>query len=672
MANGDSETKPPLSIQEVAAAVRAIDAEEGLKAMATRVLSYIQAWASPTLVFCVARDPVAEAGWRVVPELGLGQTPPGFERFMAKLIEEAPAGTLTQPTPVRLAAEDVPGLRIRDSWILPWRHGAALGYLLIRGIARPYPPNLGDAIALAAEPVWAAVAATGFGVSPAVPAGERLGRLEGALGHVRQLVERIEGEIRSEQQRQQAGPAAAAAPAGRDPALDEALRDLAALRHEREHVQARIDALERRSAEAEAQRGFARGEAAGLKMRVEELDRELQKEKARGADAVEEARAEWAKTPTPPNDEQRRELEQVRRELEQARREAEEARRGHDETKGRAAALEEKLDATERAHRATSEARAEAAAQATAARDRGDALEVALAAAENAKGVAEGARAKLEAERAALEAERDRGRTQLNQVWASLESLQKETQGDKERTQAERTGLDDARKRAIEEREEAVAASQGALERARESEEQARALQERWDKTVGAFREALVALQRTPFVPPNLRISVVDAERLLNPEGAARRTTPRPRVLLLDRDTASLGPLAGDLEAAGIEALIAHYPEEVTFFLKTPESRGLTSLVCDVMAFRPDQNLMDLFKAWRQDVPGLAFLLSFRADNPSEAEKAQRIPVTLAAGYLPRPLQRESLVEAVGAIARRQGLPVARPAERKQDSPPRA
>jgi DNA-binding response OmpR family regulator len=125
------------------------------------------------------------------------------------------------------------------------------------------------------------------------------------------------------------------------------------------------------------------------------------------------------------------------------------------------------------------------------------------------------------------------------------------------------------------------------------------------------------------------------------------------RVLLLDRDTPALERLAGELEQAGLEVLVAHYPEEVSFFLKTSEARRLAAAVCDVMAFRGDQNLIEAFRAWRQDLAGLALFLSFKADNPTEAERARRVPSVLTAGYLKRPLESAPLVEALVALGRR-------------------
>ena len=173
-----------------------------------------------------------------------------------------------------------------------------------------------------------------------------------------------------------------------------------------------------------------------------------------------------------------------------------------------------------------------------------------------------------------------------------------------------------------------------------------------------SFRATAAAIRRTPFLPPTVRVAIGGAEEVLVAEGAieAPKTGGRgPRVLFLDRDTAGIEKIAGELEAAGIEVLVAHYPEEVSFFLKTPDARRLTAMVCDVMAFRGDQNLLELFRAWRQDSQNLALLLSFKADNPTETEKAQRIPVVLTAGYLTRPFDRQAVQDAVLMVARRQG-----------------
>jgi hypothetical protein len=151
-------------------------------------------------------------------------------------------------------------------------------------------------------------------------------------------------------------------------------------------------------------------------------------------------------------------------------------------------------------------------------------------------------------------------------------------------------------------------------------------------------------------VPPMLRVSMGSAEQHLKPHAAPATTA---RVLFLDRDTSSVEVLAGDLEAAGVETLIAHYPEEVSFFLKTPDARKLTAVVCDVMAFRSDQDLTVLFRTWKQDAPTVSLLLAFKADNGAEAERAQRVPTVLTAGYLPRPLSKTKVAETLTNLNKR-------------------
>ncbi|MCU0242781.1 MAG: hypothetical protein MUF51_10210 [Vicinamibacteria bacterium] len=266
-----------------------------------------------------------------------------------------------------------------------------------------------------------------------------------------------------------------------------------------------------------------------------------------------------------------------------------------------------------------------------------------------------------------LEAERDRTRTEVNQLWATIQSLQTQILsendrfGEEKKRLIERLDTTEARMREAEtlrvaaekERNDLRDHASGAIERAREAEEQAKSLSARWDKTISAFKEAFVALRRTPFVPPTLRVCFAEAEPYLQ-ESPSKAPGASPRVMLLDRDTGSLERFAGDIEAAGVDVLIAHYPEEVGLFLRSPEGRQLTALVCDVMALRSDQNLLEIVRAWRNDHPNLGLLLTFKADNSNEAERAQRIPVVFVAGYIPRPLDSRSILDAVATILRRQ------------------
>ena len=63
--------------------------------------------------------------------------------------------------------------------------------------------------------------------------------------------------------------------------------------------------------------------------------------------------------------------------------------------------------------------------------------------------------------------------------------------------------------------------------------------------------------------------------------------------------------------------------------------------------------MWSVWRAWRADAPNLPLLLSFKADNPTETEKAQRVPVVMTAGYLTRPLDKQAVLDAVLMVARR-------------------
>jgi CheY-like chemotaxis protein len=193
--------------------------------------------------------------------------------------------------------------------------------------------------------------------------------------------------------------------------------------------------------------------------------------------------------------------------------------------------------------------------------------------------------------------------------------------------------------------------SQALQLRAEKAEAGAKAAAESWGRSAAAFNSLLQAIRRTPFLPPTVRVSVAEAESLLEAAPAAAPKTAR--ILLLDREAPMLEPLARELEADNLEVLIAHQPDEATLYLKTPDARGLTAIVLDVLALRPDQNLATLVREWRHDQPGFALFLTFRADIAAEAERAQRLPSTATAGYLPRPLQKAALLEAIAGLARR-------------------
>ncbi len=124
------------------------------------------------------------------------------------------------------------------------------------------------------------------------------------------------------------------------------------------------------------------------------------------------------------------------------------------------------------------------------------------------------------------------------------------------------------------------------------------------------------------------------------------------RIAVLDRDSAGLEPLAAELESAGLDVKIASHPEELALLLKTPEGRELDAAICDVLAFRPDQNLAGIFRGWEKDRPGLALYLSFGPDSPPEVERAQRVPLTLTKGRFQRPLNLTELMEMLEPLRR--------------------
>jgi hypothetical protein len=124
-------------------------------------------------------------------------------------------------------------------------------------------------------------------------------------------------------------------------------------------------------------------------------------------------------------------------------------------------------------------------------------------------------------------------------------------------------------------------------------------------------------------------------------------------VALLDRDAASVESLVDELESEGLDIKIANYPEELALLMKTPAARTLDVVVCDVLAFRPDQTVAGLFRGWQKDRPGLAFFLSFNMEDAAEAERAKRVPMSLTAGRLPRPIPATELVEKLKVLTQK-------------------
>jgi hypothetical protein len=173
-----------------------------------------------------------------------------------------------------------------------------------------------------------------------------------------------------------------------------------------------------------------------------------------------------------------------------------------------------------------------------------------------------------------------------------------------------------------------------------------------WDRASAALKVAVAAVRRAAFVPPMLRVSIEDVAALAS-------ATPRPArrlgIALLDRDVVSLEPVAAELEAAGIEVRLAHHPEELALLLKSPEASAVDAIVCDVMSFRPDQNVAGLLRGWDKDRPGLVSYLSYDTQSPVELERARRTPMSLTAGHIPRPLTGARLAETLDNLAKRLG-----------------
>jgi len=172
------------------------------------------------------------------------------------------------------------------------------------------------------------------------------------------------------------------------------------------------------------------------------------------------------------------------------------------------------------------------------------------------------------------------------------------------------------------------------------------------DATITALQVAIAAARRAAFVPPLLRVSIEDVARLASPE---RRPERRLTMALLDRDVVALEPVAAELEANGIEVRLAQQPEELALLLRSPDAGSIDAIVCDVMSFRPDQNVAGLLRGWDKDRPGLVSYLSYDAQSPSEQERARRTPMSLTAGHIQRPLTAARLGETLENLARRLG-----------------
>jgi hypothetical protein len=628
-----TDVKPALGLEEVAVAAAEIGREAAADAATSRFASAVRRWAEPALTVGIERDAKGEGGWRVVPELTSGNAPPGAERSFGRMIEDGPASAYAKPTLVRPGEGAAMPAKARGSWIVPWSCGESSGFLLLQDVGDPHPPNLGDAVGVLLQPLLP-ILRKARGPADAAAGEDRLRRLNELMTQAQALSEGLRTDARVEEERIAAEAARRSEP------------ERARLRAELETSRGEIAALRESLEEGKKAVEAARSEAAAAREKVEPLE----KTKAE----IEAARdASWA------------EARDLRGKVDGLVADLEAARKGADE------ALREKAEVLEKGRGEAEMALNKAAAELAEAKTRAEAMDKELAA---TRRTADDARAETANMRVAVdeavkardaaEARRERAQVEINQLWSSVESLQRQLQSDAERYQGERSALEDARRgqvrlaadaalsreNALAERDEARAAATAAKEASERAVEKARVLEERWEACSSAFTSALEAMRRTPFVPPALRVSLSSTERFLAPK---QGPAPTARTLFLDRDTAGLEALAAELEAAGIEALVAHYPEEVSFFLKTPDARKLTAVICDVMAFRSDQDLTGLFRAWKQDAPGVSLLLSFKADHAAEAEKAQRVPTVLTAGYLPRPLEKGKVSDTIVNLGKR-------------------
>jgi hypothetical protein len=575
-----------LDAGSVAAAAARLAQARDTPSLVAALLELVRAWAAPSAAFAAVRDEHADGGWRLLPAVVLGSVPVGIARTLGRVGEEAPdalgRGGIVQ------RGEEIAGVRARDNWAVPFWTGEQSGALFLRGVPRPAPEGLAEALALASAAVWPRVLG-----SPA-------DRVEALVAEVRAAADRLASEAQRQLE-----------------AL-EARRPVAAA-EESSPVETTETAAETQPAASEA-RAIDEGRLAALESELRTLEGELQRLTAEARDA---------------------------------RADAEMLRGERDALRNRLAAAEEA--SAERALLAERLAAAEArAAEHTQLAER-------LAAAEAR--VAEHAQLAdrlAQAEAAAAE------RGSLAERLSEVETRAQEVSSLTERLEVARRTAEAADVRARKAEEElATAQRELALTRARagqqdeerrqrlaEAEAKAHATGEQWESARRALRAATAAVRRAAFLPPAVRVSVQEA---VAPEESDGRGAPWMGALLLDRDAVSLETVADGLEAAGLDVRIASHPEEVALLLRTADAAALGAVVCDVMAFRPDQNVAGLIRAWDKDRPGLAYFLSFDTESAAEVERARRIPTSIIAGHVPRPLAPPRIVETLETLAKRRG-----------------
>ncbi len=298
----DRDESPRIALEDVATTVLELAAEPALQPLVARFLELVRNWAAPSAVVAAARDPRSESGWRVLPALSTGSVPLGVERSLAGLVQDAPA-CLTRPTVLR-PREDVPGVKPRDNWIVPWSCEGESGLLLLRGVPRPCPENLGEALVLLSAPLWPRLL------------GGPASRIETLVEELRGLSLRLQDETGRQLERLQAAAAGEtpqrAEDAGRLAALEQELqaareetaraarlaeqlgerlngRDAAehALRAERDEARAQseqlrpqLGALESQLASLESERDEARAQGQQLRSRIELLESQLTEERS--------------------------------------------------------------------------------------------------------------------------------------------------------------------------------------------------------------------------------------------------------------------------------------------------------------------------------------------------------------------------------------------------------
>lgn len=739
----DSEnTAPSLLLEDVARAAAELNAEAELAGVIARFHERLREWSTPSAVLAAVKDPSSESGWRLLAPLSFGSGPLGVERSIPQLVESAP-GCLERPTVVH-PQEEVPGVRPRDNCIVPWAHEGDSGILVLRGVPRPSPTNLGEAVAVLSAPVWPRL------LGGPVP------RIESLLADIRRAAETLGEDVERQLERLRTsrpsgeGPAGDEADASRAAELEQTRQEGQQLQSERDSLKERLLALETALKESETERDQSLAEVKKLSARAESQHSEHATEVAQ---LVERCRTAEAAART---------AEEVRaasqRELDDARAEMEHSTLDWDELKGRVAVLQEALqDAEAERDRVRDEAERLSARIESLQTDQTTALEKVERGRKTAEAAAQTAQDDLAAVSNQLESlkkataaqggdqkedatvlqeqlneqlrealtERDRARSEVGQLSGRIESMESghkealddldekrrgavaEAQMARNETAAAQKELEEARqavageaqdpeaqerltrveaelkdaraerdrareesKRAAGELEDAMAelkAAQEDLTRARQDLGAAAASRHTGDiarepieaaspeggaRALETLRSTLSVLKRTPFVAPGLRVSIQEGEALVT--GKDEGIEKWLRVAILDRDAASLEPLADELEAAGLDVRVANYPEELALLMKTPDAKELGAVVCDILAFRPDQTVAGLFRGWEKDRPGLSFFLAFSPDDPAETERASRVPQSLTTGRLSRPIASAELIEKLQVMVQRQ------------------